>query len=183
MSGATTNGYPVEPVPAGVVTAMRPGCPCGGGTAGSCSPQSARKLARTPPNVTAVAPVKVMPVIRTSSPTWPPLRFELLTVGGTRKEERVVTQLRTPQTVSGPVVAARGTVAWTRVAESTVKSAGWSPNRTAVTSERLEPEIETFAPTRPRDGEKLETTGGGPTAETFSCTQPVSASFESTAIR
>src|SRR5436309_5452913 len=63
-------------------------------------------------------------------------------------------------TLSGPVVAPAGTVAWIAVVDVTVKVVALVPlNRTAVTPVKFVPLMVTFAPTGPLGGEKLVMVG------------------------
>src|SRR5207247_5464928 len=69
-------------------------------------------------------------------------------------------------TLSGPVVAPAGTVAWITVVDVTVKVVALVPlNRTAVTPVKFVPLMVTFAPTGPLVGEKLVMVGGGVTVK------------------
>src|SRR5256714_10919008 len=64
------------------------------------------------------------------------------------------------------VVAPAGTVAWITVVDVTVNVVALVPlNRTAVTPEKFEPLMVTFAPTGPLVGEKLVMVGGGMTVK------------------
>jgi hypothetical protein len=69
------------------------------------------KLAALPLNVTAVAPVRVVPVIVTRVPTGPLAGVKLVIVGVTVKLLALVAVPAAVVTLSGPVVAAAGTVA------------------------------------------------------------------------
>jgi hypothetical protein len=69
-------------------------------------------------------------------------------------------------TLSGPVVAAAGTVAWIAVADVTEKLVALTPlNRTAVAPVRFVPLIVTVAPTVPLAGVKLVIVGAGMTVK------------------
>jgi hypothetical protein len=73
----------------------------------------AEKLAAVPLNVTAVAPVKVVPLIVTLAPTSPLAGVKLPMVGGT-STVKLLALVAVPDgvvTLSGPVVAPAGTVA------------------------------------------------------------------------
>ena len=63
-------------------------------------------------------------------------------------------------TLSGPVVAPAGTVAWIAVAEVTVKAALTPLNVTAVAPVKFVPMIVTLYPSGPYVGEKLVIAGG-----------------------
>ena len=71
------------------------------------------KLALTPLNVTAVAPVKFVPVIVTPVPTGPLVGVKAVIVGAevTVKLAALVTVPPGAVTLTGPVVAPVGTVA------------------------------------------------------------------------
>jgi hypothetical protein len=64
-------------------------------------------------------------------------------------------------TLSGPVVAAAGTVAWIAVAELRVKLALTPLNRTAVAPVKFVPLMVTLAPAEPLAGVKLVIAGAG----------------------
>src|SRR5207245_1179370 len=83
------------------------------------------KVALTPLKATAVAPVKFVPLIVTLVPTGPLVGVKLAIVGGltTVNELALVAVPPGVVTLSGPVVAPAGTVAWIAVAEVTVKVA------------------------------------------------------------
>jgi hypothetical protein len=72
------------------------------------------KLALTPLNVTAVAPVKFVPLIVTLLPTGPLVGVKLVIVGGLTTTVNALALVAVPPdvvTLSGPVVAPGGTVA------------------------------------------------------------------------
>ena len=69
------------------------------------------KLAVIPLNVTAVAPVKVAPLIVTLAPTGPLVGVRLVIAGATVKSVALVAVPADVVTLSGPVVAPAGTVA------------------------------------------------------------------------
>jgi hypothetical protein len=68
-------------------------------------------VALTPPKVTFVAPVKLVPVICTAVPTAPLVGLKLRMAGATRKVLLLVSVPPGVDTVTGPVVAAAGTTA------------------------------------------------------------------------
>ena len=77
------------------------------------------KLALVPLNATAVAPVKLVPLIVTLVPTAP-LVGEKLVIAGPLVTVNALVLVAVPcgvVTLSGPVVAPAGTVAWIEVAE------------------------------------------------------------------
>src|SRR6267143_1568864 len=91
--------------------------------------------ALTPLNVTAVAPVKFVPLIVTLAPTGPLVGVKLVSVGAlattTVNALALVAVPAGVVTLSGPVVAPAGTVAWIAVLEVTVKLALTPLNGTA----------------------------------------------------
>src|SRR2546428_13849850 len=115
------------------------------------------KLAFTPLNVTAVAPVKFVPLIVTLVPTGPLVGVKLVIVGALATTVNVLALVAVPSgvvTLSGPVVAPAGTVAWIAVAEVTVKLALTPLNVTAVAPVKFVPLIVTLVPTGPLVGVK-----------------------------
>ena len=84
--------------------------------------------------VTAVAPVKLVPLIVTVVPTAPLVGVKLVIVGGgiTVKVLLLVAVPPAVVTLTGPVVAPLGTVAEIEVSDVTVKVALVPLNRTAV---------------------------------------------------
>jgi hypothetical protein len=122
------------------------------------------KLALVPLNVTAVTSVKFVPVIVTLVPTGPPAGAKPVIVGGTSTVKLLVLVAVPPEpvTVSGPVVAPAGTVAWIAVAELTVKLAPAPLKVTAVAPLKLVPVIITLVPTGPMLGVKLVIVGEAP---------------------
>jgi hypothetical protein len=109
------------------------------------------KVAAFPPNETAVAPVKFVPVIVTPVPTAPLAGAKEVMAGVTVKRV-VVTKGPLPGvvTVRGPVVAPAGTDVVIVPAESTVKVAATPLNETAVAP--VKPVIVTLVPTGPKIG-------------------------------
>ena len=72
------------------------------------------KLALVPLNVTAVAPVKAVPVIVTLLPTGPLVGVKLVIVGALAVTVKLLLLVAVPPgvvTLSGPLVAPLGTVA------------------------------------------------------------------------
>jgi hypothetical protein len=114
-------------------------------------------------NFTAVAPVKLVPVITTEVPTGPEVGVKLVTNGVelTVKEEALAAE--TPLalvTVIVPVVVPVATTAVIEVAELTMKeAAAVELNFTAVAPVKLVPVITTEVPTGPEEGVKLVTNG------------------------
>jgi hypothetical protein len=123
------------------------------------------KLAALPPlNVTAVAPVKFVPLSVTVFPTCPLVGVKLVIVGGlTTTTVNALALVAVPAdvvTLSGPLVAPVGTVAWIVVAEVTVKLAALTPLKvTAVAPVKFVPLIVTLLPTGSLVGVKLVIVG------------------------
>jgi hypothetical protein len=119
-------------------------------------------VAPVPLNRTAVAPVKFVPLIVTLVPASPLVGVKPVIVGGLRTVKFVALVAVPPGvvTLSGPVVAAAGTVAVIAVAEVTVNKALVPLNRTRVAPLKFVPVIVTVAPTAPLVGEKLVIVGG-----------------------
>ena len=120
------------------------------------------KLALAPLNSTALAPVKLVPLIVTLVPTGPLAGVKLVTVGGlmTVKLAALLAVPAEVVTLIGPLVAPAGTVAVIVVAEATVKLALAPLNSTAVAPVKLVPLIVTLVPTGPLAGVKLVMVGG-----------------------
>src|SRR6266403_958206 len=97
------------------------------------------KLALTPLNVTAVAPVKSAPLIVTVVPTGPMVGAKIVIVGGFT-------------TVNAPLLVA--------VSEVTAKLAPRPLNATAVALVKLVPLMVTLVPTGPLVGAKIVIVGG-----------------------
>ena len=166
----TVNEVLLAPVPFGVVTAIWPVVAPVGTRAVMLVPELTEKVADgLPLNVTAVAPVKFVPVMETFVPTGPPVGVNDVTVGGlpppppvTVKFDElwpvpfgVVTEMR-------PVVAPLGTVALMLVLEFTVYVVAFVVlNATAVAPVKPVPVMETFVPTGPLVGANDVTVGGG----------------------
>ena len=123
------------------------------------------KLALTPLNVTAVAPVKFVPLSVTLLPTGPLVGVKLVSVGAGMTVKLLVLVAVPPGVVtrSGPVVAPVGTVAWIAVPEVTVKLALTPLNVTVVAPVKFVPLIVTLVPTGPLVGAKLVIVGALPT--------------------
>ena len=105
-------------VPAGVVTLTGPVVAPTGTVAWIAVAEVTVKLALNVLNLTAVAPVKFAPLIVTLVPTGPLVGAKLVIVGGGTIVNAVLL-VAVPAgvvTLSGPVVAPTGTVAWIAVA-------------------------------------------------------------------
>src|SRR5438552_5998483 len=120
------------------------------------------KVALVPLNATALAPVKLVPLMVTLVPTGPLLGVptrrasDLTTVN----EPALVAVPPGVVTLSVPEVAPGGTVARMVVSEVTVKVALVPLNATALAPVKLVPLMVTLVPTGPLVGEKLAIVGG-----------------------
>jgi hypothetical protein len=113
-------------------------------------------------NFTALAPVKLVPVIVTDDPTAPLVGVNEVTVGAagvTVKLDALVPVPAAVVTLIVPVVAAAGTVVVIDVDETTVKVAVVPLNFTAVAPVKLRPVSVTDAPTVPEEGANEVTFG------------------------
>src|SRR5436309_3466976 len=119
-------------------------------------------------SLTAVTPVKFVPLMVTFAPTGPLVGEKLVMVGGgmTVKLVLLVAVPADVVAIRGPVVAPAGTVAWITVVDVTVKVVALVPLKlTAVTPVKFVPLMVTFAPTGLLVGEKLVMVGGGMTVK------------------
>src|SRR5437667_10055737 len=107
-------------------------------------------------------------MIGTLVPTGPLVGATLGIVGGGTTVNAALLVAEPPGvvTLSGPVVAPAGTVAWIAMAEGTVKLALTPLKATAVAPVKLVPLMVTLVPAGPLVGAKLVIVGGGPTADT-----------------
>jgi len=110
-------------------------------------------------NFTAVAPVKLVPLIVTLIPTAPLVGVKLAIAGTIVKLLALVVVPAPVVTLSGPVVAPAGAVARIDVADVTVKFAVVPLNFTAVAPVKFAPLIVTLVPTGPFVGVKLAIVG------------------------
>src|SRR5207245_6379462 len=120
--------------PPGVVTLSGPVVAPTGTVAWIAVAEVTVKLALNVLNLTAVAPVKFAPLIVTLVPTGPLVGAKLVIVGGgtTVNAALLVAVPAGVVTLSGPVVAPVGAVAWIAVSEVTVTLALHPSARTAV---------------------------------------------------
>jgi len=155
------------PVPRGVVTLNGPVVAPTGTVAWITPPPGSSeitvKLALTPLNVTAVAPVKSRPLICTPLPTGAFVGEKLPMIGGPTTL-KVLGPAPTPPgvvtvKVTDPRLASAGTVAWISVSESTVKLALAGPKVTEVVPVNCVPLMVTLVPTGPVAGVKLVIVG------------------------
>ena len=100
-------------VPPGVVTVILPVIAFGGTVAAICVLVSTVNAEVTPPKVTLVAPVKVVPLMITSVPTLPLVGVKLVILGATVNVAELVADPPAVVTEIFPVFAAAGTVAVT----------------------------------------------------------------------
>jgi hypothetical protein len=162
--GTTVKFMALVPVPPGVVTLILPVTAPTGTVAVICVAEFTTKLARTPPNRTAVAPVKAVPVIVTAVPVLPLVGENPEIVGAGIVTVKFVALVAVPPgvvTVILPVVAPVGTLVSIRVPWAfTVNDAAATPlNRTAVAPANPLPLIRTAVPTGPLFGENEEMVG------------------------
>jgi len=149
-------------VPPGVVTPIGPVVAPAGTVAVICVPEFTVKTALAPLKVTAVAPVKLVPVIVTTVPAGPPVGVKLVMAGAGVVTVKLVLLVAVPPRVVtriGPVVAPAGTSARIEVAESTMKAALTVLKATAVAPVKLVPVIVTTVPAGPLAGVKLVMVG------------------------
>jgi hypothetical protein len=140
-------------VPSSVVTTMGPVIAPAGTVAVIVPELLTVNVAALPPNETAVAPVKFVPVIVTPVPTAPIAGAKEVMAGVTVKRV-VVTIAPFPDVVMvrGPVVAPAGTVVVIVPEGLTVKVAATPLNETAVAPVKAVPVIVTPVPTGPKIG-------------------------------
>src|SRR5438094_7806091 len=125
-------------VPSEVVTLIGPLVAPAGTVAVIAVAEPTVKLALVPLNSTALAPVKLVPLIVTLVPTGPLLGVKLEIVGGLMTV-KLAALLAVPSevvTLIGPLVGAAGTVAVSAVAEPLAKLAVVPVNSTALGAEQ-----------------------------------------------
>ena len=115
-------------------------------------------------NLTALAPVKLEPLMVTLVPTGPlvGLNPEIEGAGGPGVTVKLPALVAVPAavvTLIGPVVAPAGTVAMSHVSQTTAKVAAKPLNLTDVAPARYVPRIATFRPEPPEVGRKLVSVG------------------------
>src|SRR5205807_203639 len=135
--------------------------------------EPAVKLALTPLKRTAVAPLKLVPLIVTVVPTGPLAGEKLVIVGALAVTTKPLALVAVPPGVVtriGPLVAPLGTCARIEVAESTTNPALTVLKVTAVAPLKLVPLIVTVVPTGPLAGEKLAILGAGGALDTVTLT-------------
>jgi len=144
------------------VTAIFPVGAPGGTTSFTCVSETTLKLAALPLTLTALAPLKCVPVTVTGVPVGPLVGVNDDTVGTmngvTAKLLALVTVPTTPVvlvTVTRPVVADAGTVAFRVVGETKVLAAATPLNLTALPELNPVPVIVTTVFFGPLDGESF----------------------------
>src|SRR5262245_52827516 len=164
----TVNVVALVAVPPGVVTEIGtdPGFrPLLGTVAVICVPSAfTAKLALFPSNITAVVPVRLVPLIVTTVPPDPDDGVKLVIVGRatTVKLPVLVPMPDGVVTTIGPLVAPTGTTAVILLPLLlTVNCALAPPSVTVVAPLRFRPLIVTDAPNPPLPGEKLVIVGNG----------------------
>ncbi|HSL68482.1 MAG TPA: hypothetical protein VK977_10055, partial [Actinomycetota bacterium] len=161
--GTTVNCAALVPVPPGVVTLILPVTAPTGTVAVIWVAELTAKLARTPPNRTAVAPVNAVPVIVTAVPVRPLVGEKDVIVGAGTVTVKFAALVAVPPgvvTLIFPVVAPDGTFVSIRVPwVFTVYDALTPLNRTAVAPANPLPLIRTEVPTGPLFGENEEIVG------------------------
>lgn len=163
----TRNDRELVAVPAGVVTAIGPVLAPLGTVALIDVSEMTEYVATTPLNVTAVAPVKCVPVIDTVAPAAPLVGVKDEIVGATggglvvtTKDVPLVPVPPPVVTAIGPLVAPLGTVAVIAVSEPTENVAAAVPlNVTLLAPLKPVPAIETVVPTGPVAGVNDEIVG------------------------
>jgi hypothetical protein len=119
IAGSTLKLVGLSPVPAGVVTAIKPVVAVAGTVAVIWVAELTVKLAPTPLKVTAVAPVNAVPVIVTTVPTTPLAGKKPVTLGSTVNGLALTAVPAAVVTATGPELVS-GTVAVIWVEEFTV---------------------------------------------------------------
>ncbi len=141
-------------VPSSVVTVMGPLVAPAGTVVVIVPELFTVKVAALPPNETALAPEKFVPVIVTPAPTPPKVGVKEVMAGVTVKRVVVtIGPLPGVVTVMGPVVAPAGTVVVIVPEGLTVKVDATPLNETAVAPVKVVPVIVTPVPTGPKVGE------------------------------
>jgi len=165
------SALPAGLVPPGVVTvtSTTPAIPAGDVAVIWVADATLTPVASTVPNLTALAPVRLAPVMVTTVPpaVVPELGLTPLTAGGLRYEKTSAAVMELVPlgvvTVTSTVPVPAGAVAVMDVAEPTVKDvAATNPNRTAVAPVKAAPATVTCVPpaSGPEEGLIAVTTGG-----------------------
>jgi len=127
----TVNTPELTAVPLGVVMVIFPVTAPVGTSAVTCLSESTLNVvAGTPPKVTLVVPMKVVPIMTTGVPTLPLVGLNDLMNGVTMKMWLLVSVLPDIVTVTEPVEAPAGTVPVKEVEDTTLKLAAFPLNET-----------------------------------------------------
>lgn len=164
-AGITVKVMGLVAVPPVVVTLIGPEAASVGTVAVISVEDTTPKPALVLLNITAVAPVKSVPVMVTLVPTGPLVGAKVVMVGAgiTVKLMRLVAVPPGVVTLIGPEVASAGTVAVISVEDTTPKLASIPLNITAVAPVKSVPVMVRFAPTGPLVGVKVVIVGAGVT--------------------
>jgi hypothetical protein len=157
--GKTAKAVGLAQVPSGVVTVIKPVVVPTGTVAVIWVYELTVNTAEIPLNETSVAPVKLVPVSITSSPTKPLVGAKLMMLGVTIKSVAVVNDPTVLMTVIAPVVAPMGTVVVIWTSEFTVKVANVPLKSTEVAVQNPVPYNITVVPTGPLAGKKPDISG------------------------
>ena len=149
-------------VPPAVVTLTGPVVAVAGTIAWIDASERTLKVALVPLKVTAVAPVRFEPLMVTVLPAGPLAGVKLEIAGGTKtvKAPELCAVPPGVATLTGPLEAPTGTVAWMTESETTVKLALAPLNATLVAPVKFAPLIVTDVPTGPLAGAKPAMVGG-----------------------
>src|SRR2546427_10803030 len=161
---STVNVFALVAVPPGVVTLSGPVAAPAGTAVWIALSEETVKLALTPLNATAVAPLKLLPLMVTLAPTGPLVGVKLEIAGAftTVNPPELVAVPPRVATLMVPDEAPAGTVAWMALAEVTVKFALAPLKATADAPGKFTPLRTPLVPTGPRGGGKPQSVGRGP---------------------
>jgi len=148
-------------VPAGDTTLMRPVVAPAGIVAVILVGELTTKAAAVPLKLTAVAPVKLLPLTVTEAPIWPLAGEKFVIVGAAVNVPELVTVPAGVCTLILPVVTPDGTTAEICTLESTVKAAFLPLNFTDELPMKLAPLMVTVPPAGPAVGENDVIVGNG----------------------
>jgi len=149
------------PVPAGDNTLIGPVVAPAGTVAVIFLDELTTKVAAFPLKLTAVAPLKLIPLMETDLPTGPLVGEKLVITGAAVKDPALVAVPAGVCTVIEPVVAPDGTTAEICTLESTVNVPLVPLNFTDVAPVKLAPLIVTVIPAGPLVGENDVIVGNG----------------------
>jgi hypothetical protein len=162
-------------LPPGVVTEILPVVAALGTVAAICVALFTVKLAAVPLKASAVAPVRLLPVMVTTVPMAPLAGAKLAMLGAGACTVKLLAERAFPPAVVTeilPLVAPLGTVAAICVALFTVKLAAVPLNATMLAPLRLVPVMVTVIPTGPLAGVKLATLGADAGGGALDCMLP-----------